>query len=1047
MTRQTVWLGAALAIGFFGTFGWRAAELTAQERVMEVDGRQVQVRDQPQPSSSAQRARSPDAQRGQSRPGPGDRPAGQPQGGEAGGPDPSQAGSVSRPSAEQAADPEELRIEPDEDGKMLIHFRNQKWADVLQMLADWSGKSLDWTELPGDVVNFSTPTKYTLDEAQIVLNRMLLDRGYTMLGHAHTLSVHKLESLNPALVPRVATEDLEKRDPHDWVKVVFDLQDWLTAEEAAQDLEQMKSQHGKIQPMKATNRIEAIDAVANLQQMKRMLEDELAASFDKQRVKVFQIHYRNALDVDEMLRGLLGMKPRQSGEERPLSPQEMQMRMQMEQMRQRHQQQGQAAAPEEKGEDVQLVVNQRENTILVVAQPEKMALVEQAIQAIDIPDERATGDIGSQVLRYNSYKLSTLNPEPVVDILQEVGDLDFSTRIQADSTNRALVVYGPLADHVKIKALLDKLDSSGRKFHVWKLRRLRADYVAGTIAFMMGVDKKEDNSRSRYYGYYPYYGSSGNEQQSESSQFSVDADVENNLLLLRANDSELQEIEDLLVQLGEIRVPGSNTSTVRYLEVAPGETTQQLLERIQRMWPSVAPNPLDVQLPTPEPAQPPSDSQPPDEPESEARARPAPSPGNSTRPIVARAQEPADQQPLADSPADDSEPAPAAEPTSPTDDDQQSSESSPVEQPAIPSSPPSPAAPSPLEAQRQADQELLRRWLEQAAQSDAQAPSDGQSPSSSEAPPVTITRGPRGELILSSRDTRALDLLEDLISEQAPPATRHEIIRLRYSDAYDVSYVLEEYFAEDEEESSNTPYRYYIYDYYGQSDNSDQRRRLSERPKLKFITDYGTNSIVVKNADEQQLAIIRELVDFYDRPDPPDAQTQRDMQYYQLRYAKAEVVAERVKEVFIDLLTPNDKARQQQQQQGGDRPERVINYNFGDSGDAMRKVPKFKGQLYITADTASNSLVVLAPRYVIEWVDPMVKHLDEAARPSSSVQVLQVSGHVGPDQLQQAISRLMGQERAAQGQATAGEQPQPNQGQPQPGQGQPNGNGRRAVAR
>jgi hypothetical protein len=291
-------------------------------------------------------------------------------------------------------------------------------------------------------------------------------------------------------------------------------------------------------------------------------------------------------------------------------------------------------------------------------------------------------------------------------------------------------------------------------------------------------------------------------------------------------------------------------------------------------------------------------------------------------------------------------------------------------------------------------------------------------------------------LILSSRDTRALDLLEELISEQAPPATRHEIIRLRYADAYDVSYILEDYFEEEEDEDSMSPYGIYYFDPYGSSSSSESGRRLSDRPKLKFIYDLATNSIVVKNADEEQLRLIRELVNFYDRPDPPDAQTQRVLQYFQLRYAKADAVTERVKELFIDLLTPNDKARQSQQPQGGERPERVINYNFGDSGDAMRKVPKFKGQLYITADAASNSVAVLAPRYVMEWVEPMIQHLDNAARPSETVQTMRVSGHVNPEQLQAALNRLLGQQPAGQPQPQA---PQPQTPQPpgQPGPGGP----------
>ena len=93
-----------------------------------------------------------------------------------------------------------------------------------------------------------------------------------------------------------------------------------------------------------------------------------------------------------------------------------------------------------------------------------------------------------------------MDPEPLVDILQQVGNLDFNTRIEIDQKNNAIVAYATLADHVTIRSLIDKLDGSGRRFYVIKLRRLRADYVAGTIEFMMGGKEDDNQRRNPYYG-------------------------------------------------------------------------------------------------------------------------------------------------------------------------------------------------------------------------------------------------------------------------------------------------------------------------------------------------------------------------------------------------------------------------------------------------------------------------------------------------------------------------------------------------------------------
>ena len=63
--------------------------------------------------------------------------------------------------------------------------------------------------------------------------------------------------------------------------------------------------------------------------------------------------------------------------------------------------------------------------------------------------------------------------------------------------------------------------------------------------------KEEKQDRSRYYFGYPYGRQPENED--DPDQFRVDADVENNFLLLWANDVEIDEVTNLLVKLGEMQ--------------------------------------------------------------------------------------------------------------------------------------------------------------------------------------------------------------------------------------------------------------------------------------------------------------------------------------------------------------------------------------------------------------------------------------------------------------------------------------------------------------
>ncbi|MFY7874867.1 MAG: hypothetical protein ACOVQM_05430, partial [Pirellula sp.] len=75
----------------------------------------------------------------------------------------------------------EFDVKPDEQGMLQFQFRNQGWPELMRWLAEVSGMSLDWQELPGDYLNIATQRKHTLDEARDLFNRHLLARGFTML--------------------------------------------------------------------------------------------------------------------------------------------------------------------------------------------------------------------------------------------------------------------------------------------------------------------------------------------------------------------------------------------------------------------------------------------------------------------------------------------------------------------------------------------------------------------------------------------------------------------------------------------------------------------------------------------------------------------------------------------------------------------------------------------------------------------------------------------------------------------------------------------------
>ncbi|MBS0265930.1 MAG: hypothetical protein JSS02_28625 [Planctomycetes bacterium] len=912
---------------------------------------------------------------------------------------------------ESPPNPEELKVRPDEQGRVRFNFHGQPWQNVLEWLARISSMSLDWQELPADYLNLRTQRSYTLDEARDLINRHLLDRGFTLLKHGEVLSAVNIKKIDPSLVPRVSADDLDERESHEFVKVLFPL-DSLTAEAAVEELKPLLSPNGKLFPLKTTNRVEAMDAAINLREIRDMLSHEQSTRGRKRIVREFRLEYTRAADVMNQVQDLLGQerkKPAGGDSDRPQNPRQQMMQqemlMAMEAQEQRGGQPG-APKPAKAAPQVHLVVNSRENSLIVQAPADQMAIVAEAVKLIDVPSSRPQ-NMTQNVSRTRVYRLAAVDPEPLIKMLEEVGNLDPATRLQVDKRNRAIIAHASLADHLTIQTLVKKLDGTDRRFEVIKLRRLEADYVAGSIEFMMGAGEKK-KSNNRFYPFFDYFGMGGgnNNQEEESRKFRVDADTEHNRLLLWANDIELEEINHLLVKLGEISAPGGNPSTLRVLDTIPPEEADQLLQKLRRSWLNVAPNPLEIdQRPAGRSSrgvQSPRTSAPathrPRTPARESDSREAAP--TEEQPPAATFHQP-DAQPVRGS-VGVFEVAHAGEPPTADDDEERAADDEPA-----PARPPIRTRNRPRRDPRLIDADIPSEYEDEPA-----ADEGAETPLTTPAPPVRVTRGPDGKVIIASPDAQALDRFEDLVAELSNSGRRdYKIFRLKYKTtwAYGVASNLKDFF---DDKLKKEPRTRWDYIWGGMPNNStEEERRLSKRRPLKFISDSDSNSILVTGADPNQLQIIQELIDLYDIPESKDSAAVRKTRLVQIQYSKARAVADAVKEVYRDLLSANDPALQNQQnQQNKKSGESMYTYinNFGADDKKPESPAKFKGQLSIGVVEHSNSLLVSAAEGLADSVVATIEQLDRAALPSlSRMRVVRVNRTIDANELQKRLKNLV----------------------------------------
>jgi type II secretory pathway component GspD/PulD (secretin) len=745
-----------------------------------------------------------------------------------------------------------------------------------------------------------------------------------------------------------------------------------------------------------------------------------------------------------------------------MTPEQMQMQQQQAMMRaQQQQQQGQQPQPQKDKPPINLVINARKNSIVANAPPDKMAIIEQAVKVLDVPKDGAE-ELLANVNRMQVYRLAAVDPEALVETLNDLGVLHPTTRLQVDKRNKSIIAHAPMMDHLTIRALVSKLDGSGRKFEVIQLRRLEADYVAGSIDFMMGgADKEKNQQRRPFYYDFGYYGSRQQEETS-SDKFRVDADVENNRLLLWANQIELEEVMNLLAKLGEVPGRGGNTNTVRVLNLEPGKATDDALDRIRRAWPSLSPNPLVVP-----PSDQSSEAAPPRD-RTKATEAPARVPSiktNDTRSRETRSvpkvqsplDEPSETVAVVAAPAvlrrmkEDRVAAAQSSgqggasnsiPDAATKESEKPRELPTIKRDGVEdtapadigeTAPPRAAKTADENGAIDADRQRLRQQVEDALKENGRGRTGGNVP-------IVVNRGPNGELIVSSPDTEALDLFEEMINEVGPPRKDYHVFYLKHGFAFWVATKLEDYFEVEDssKKNNNRGYPYFYFDDYGSSNTKNETRRLSRRRPLKFISDTDTNTILVTGADPNQLKIIEQLIKVYDQPEPMDSRAARMTKVFQLKYSKAKVVGETVKDVYRDLLSSNDKALQQQQgDQKNKRPESQNTYitNFGGGEDDGKPTEvRFKGKLSIGIDELSNTLVVSTEgENLLNNVTQLIEALDNAARPSlNTVRVMQIGGSMDSKDVRKALARaLIDQQRQQQQQRPGQQQPGQNQQQQQ----------------
>ncbi len=874
----------------------------------------------------------------------------------------------------EAPNKREFDVKPDDQGMLQFQFRNQAWPDLLRWLSEVSNMSLDWQELPGDYLNLSTQRKHSLEETRDLFNRHLLARGFTILEFDGILQVSKTKGINTSQVPKVDVSKLDSLPPHRFVRVSFSLNS-LIAADVVSELKPLISGNGDLHALAATNRLEAMDTAANLSELNRILNEEQSQSTLEGLAREFVLEYVRANDAKDQLRQFLGLETaKKSG---PMTPEEQmaaqQQQMMMQQQQQQRQQQGLPAPPKTKDKgDIYLVANARRNSVIASAPPDKMAIIAAFVRRIDVANENADS-MSMLEARMKVYRLSSLDPKQLVASLLSMDVLEPTTRLEVDEKNKAVIAHASIADQYAIQQTIKRLDGSARDVDVIQLRRLRAEDVVGTIKFLMGTDEKKDDNSRRNYGYDPWGYSSSSKKETSTDAFRVAANSQDNQVLIWANELERSEVNKLLVKLGELPPAGGNASRVRVIDANRSSDTKEYLKRLQQAWSKISPTPLV--LPSEEQFDP-ADAK--KSPAAEAESKETDKPKTPRDP-----KEKAQDISVKTANTPDEKLARIGVPTGFLSSANQVSGSEPNGDEKSNATKPNPSTARTANPQVETDSVF--------------ADKDRADKTPQPSVPIQIAFDERGNLVLTGDDTEALSRLEQMMIDNAPPQRNYEVYYIKNSKPTWVKWNLEDYYKEDKKDSNNDAFRW-IFGIDAPSDKKNDDPQLSKKRKLKFLSDNDTNSLIVIGADDVQLKTIEELIRLWDVPEKTNKQKLRYSKLVHVDFSKADVVVDAIKEAYRDLLSTNDKAFEKEKSGGGGEGGGKESKR-GSSSDSIFEGGmsySFSGRLSMGVDKITNSIIVSAEgEDLLKLVCEMINELDEAAKPTGSIEVIKLDGANG----------------------------------------------------
>ncbi|MFV1965376.1 MAG: secretin N-terminal domain-containing protein [Pirellulaceae bacterium] len=604
------------------------------------------------------------------------------------------------------------------------------------------------------------------------------------------------------------------------------------------------------------------------------------------------------------------------------------------------------------------------NNLLVTGREEDHAIVKTTVEQMDLAS--MDGLAAPKV-----YRLESIDPEDVFEVMQSLYEGDKEVRISLDRSQEAIVVVALPAEHEAIKTLIDDLesgalDAEGTSLVAYDLGETDSDALLMMLSDLFSTEIDEEliqisvlPSNNKLVAIarpkdQELIRSALEELKVEDRQLEVfqlqvvdpftaetaidslfggmldapyvDTDPSTQQIFVRGTAKQLDNVRELLVKMGEIhlsvaspRRPGSGR-----LRVIPFNTDSgAAIEELQRIWPQLRKNEIRVIRPK----------------DRVPRLRPSP---------------PAKK--------DEEDKQKSKQPDSGENGESQGKDEQAFDEPM-----------SDLLAM--ADDIDLS--LEQPAEDAASSPD--------ELPPVVIVEGD-GNITIASEDTEALDQIEALLMALSRETTgigrNFVVFSLRNAGAVQVAETIERLF---------------------RGIGTDWRGGTG---KVVAIPDERLNAILVYAGRSDQ-SIVENLIRVLDTSDIPDALALIRPKLIPIKNAQVKEIEDVLRDTYSTQLKMGGGRRQIDIPRGVPREVASVmrQLNAATSGP----------MLTLATDDLTNTLIVMGPADLVEEIESVVTELDDAAlrdNPTRALRILSLK-KMSSDRIDEALDILLDRRRSS----------------------------------